>query len=106
MTTVVEMVTLKLAAGISEAQVAETYEGVNNVLTAQPGFHYRSQSHDGKGNWFDVIYWENMDMAKAGSAAFIDSSAGQALCALIDEESCKVLHMRVATCAMGCDPES
>jgi hypothetical protein len=53
-----------------------------------------------------VIYWENMDMAKAGSAAFIDSSAGQALCALIDEESCKVLHMPIATCAMGCDPES
>lgn len=106
MTAVVELVTFKLAEGVSEAQVAATYEGVNSVLLAQPGFHYRSQSHDGKGQWYDVIYWENMDRAKAGSAAFIDSAAGQALCALIDENSCTVLHMDVSTSAMGCETES
>ena len=103
MTAVVELVTFKLVEGTNEAQVAATYEGVNDILAAQPGFHYRSQSHDGKGNWYDVVYWENMQMAKAGSAAFIDSAAGQALCALIDEESCTVLHMDISTSTMACD---
>ncbi|WP_293268586.1 hypothetical protein [Neptunomonas sp.] len=106
MSAVVEIVSFSLVEGMTDVQVAETFEGVNNVLAAQPGFQYRSQSQDGKGQWFDVIYWENMEMAQAGSVAFMDSSAGQALCALIDENTCHVRHMEVSTSVMGCTPES
>jgi len=103
MTGVVEVVTFRLAEGFTEMDVAKTCEGVNTLLETQAGFQYRSQSHDGKGNWFDIIYWENMQAAHAGSAVFMEHPAGKALCTLIDENTCVVRHMPVLTSTMACE---
>jgi hypothetical protein len=93
-TTVIELVTYRLKAGITDKQLTATHAGVNDFLQSQPGFIYRSLSRDNGGLLYDIVYWQNMDQAKAASVAFLESAAGQALESLIDEDSIVMRHMR------------
>jgi len=95
--TTVEMVSYRLKAGITNHQVNATHLGVNQLLQQQPGFYYRSLSCDETGQWFDIAYWKDMNCAKLAGDAFMGSSAGQALIALIDSDTMTMRHMEVAT---------
>ncbi len=96
-TTVIEMVSYKLKAGVSKEQLTATHEKVNAFLQQQAGFMYRSLSEDNDGLLFDVVYWQDMDAAKAAGEQFMADAAGQALVALTDEESITMRHMPVLT---------
>ncbi len=102
----VEMISYQLKAGVNEANLAATHEGVNEFLKQQPGFCYRSLSCDDKGQWFDVLYWQDMDAIDAADTAFMASQAGQLLLALIDEDSVTMRRMDVVTAAMSGDCSS
>ncbi len=102
----VEMISYQLKAEVTEAHLAATHEGVNEFLKRQPGFCYRSLSRDDQGQWFDVLYWQDMDAIDAADAAFMASQAGQALLALIDEDSVTMRRMDVVTAAMSGDCSS
>jgi hypothetical protein len=99
--TTVEMVSYRLKDGITQHQVNATHLGVNQLLQQQPGFYYRSLSCDETGQWFDIAYWKDMDCAKLAGDAFMGSSAGQALIALIDNDTISMRHMEVATETSG-----
>ena len=95
--TTVEMVSYRFKADVTRAQIEATFEGVNQLLNQQPGFYYRSMSCNDQGEWYDLAFWKNMDCAKAGGDAFMASAAGQALVALIDNDTLVMHQMPVAT---------
>lgn len=98
---VIEHVTYKLKSGVSEQQLAATHEGVHSFLNRQPGFIYRSLSQDDSGQWFDIVYWQDMATAKAAGDAFMADPAGQALGELADMETVVMRHMVAEAEAMS-----
>jgi len=105
-TTAMEIVTFKLKSGISQQPWLDAQPAVNEFVMAQPGFYYRSLSCDDTDTWFDIIYWQDMAHAKAAGDAFMASPAGQAICPLIDMESCTLRHMTAITEAMICEGDA
>lgn len=103
MTTVVEMVTYRLKQGVAQKELEATNESVNSFVKAQPGFLYRSLSQDDADQWFDIVYWENMDAAKKAGEEFLAADIGKELCQLIDMDSCFMRHMPVNTEMMSCE---
>jgi len=99
--TVIEMVSYQLKENVTQEQLAATHEKMNDFLHAQQGFMYRSLSEDDKGLLFDVVYWQDMAMAKAAGDAFMADPVGQSLMALIDEQSVTMRHMPVLTQTSG-----
>jgi hypothetical protein len=98
--TTVEMVSYRLKNGVTETDLNATHDQVNNFLKAQDGFYYRSLSQGKNGLWYDLVFWQNMECAKAAGDAFMKNPAGQNLIALTDMESVNMQHMEVATEAM------
>ncbi|WP_340680640.1 hypothetical protein [Paraglaciecola sp.] len=92
-TTTIEMVSYRLKAGVSIAELRATHAGVNAFCLAQPGFLYRSVSQDEHQTWFDLVYWKTMDDANAAGEAFMQNSAGQVLASLIDNNTMQMRHM-------------
>ena len=103
MTTVVEMVTYRLKAGVDKQQLEATNAGVNDFVKQQSGFLYRSLSQDEADQWFDIVYWQDMDSAKRAGEQFMNTDVGKTLCELIDMDSCFMRHMSVNAEAMNCE---
>ncbi|MCW8885600.1 MAG: hypothetical protein OQK12_10150 [Motiliproteus sp.] len=98
---VIELVTYQLKSGVNVQQLAETHEGVHEFLKEQPGFIYRSLSQDESGQWFDIVYWQDIATAKSAGDAFMAAPAGQALGALADMDSVVMRHMVAEAEMMG-----
>ena len=105
-TTVVEMVTFKLKAGVEEAQWLESASQLESFLLEQPGFYYRSLSKGNDDTWYDIVYWQDMATAEALSAQFMSLEAAQQMCALIDMDTVVKQDMPVRVEMMMCQQES
>ncbi len=100
-TTIIEIVSYRLKADKTQADLAAANAGVNQFVQQQPGFIYRSCSSDDTGLIFDIIYWQNMELAQAAVEAFRQDAAGHALFALADKETVTMRHMLADTEAMA-----
>lgn len=90
----IEIVTFKLAPEVESSQLLATNTAMQDFLQQQPGFIYRSLSYDESVQlWYDIIYWKDSVQAKAGGAAFMQSSVCASMMPLIDAPSCKMRHM-------------
>ena len=90
----IEIVTFKLAPQVDSSQLLATNSDMQNFLQQQSGFIYRSLSYDASmALWYDIIYWKDSAQAKAGGAAFMQSSVCATMMPLIDAPSCKMRHM-------------
>jgi len=101
MNSTIEMVTYRLKADKTAADLAATHTAVNQFLQTQPGFLYRSSSTDDSGLVYDIVYWQTLALAQAAGEAFMAHGAGQALVALTDESSIIMRHMLADTEAAG-----
>ena len=102
MTTTIELVSYRLKDNISKDQLAATHDEVNQFLLKQEGFMYRSCSEDDNGLIYDIVYWQNMETAKAAGEAFMNHPAGQSLIVLCDESSLSMNHMELLTEKANC----
>ena len=102
MTTTLELVSYRLKDNISKDQLAATHDDVNQFLQQQEGFMYRSCSEDDSGLIYDIVYWQNMETAKAAGEAFMTHPAGQSLVVLCDESSLTMNHMELLTEKANC----
>ena len=89
---VMEIVTFRLAKGISEEQFA----GASGAFTAfgrkQKGFVARRLSLAEDGTWTDNVEWESMEDAQAAMAAFPQDKSLAPVMAMIDAESVNMSH--------------
>lgn len=100
-TSTIEIVTYRLKADKTPADLDATHEAVNQFLQAQPGFIYRSCSFDDSGLVYDIAYWQTLALAQSAGEAFMAHPAGQALVALTDEHSIIMRHMLTETEVAG-----
>lgn len=105
-TTAIEIVSYKLNQAVAAEKLEEINQAVNEFLSAQEGFYYRSMSQDETGTYFDIAYWQNMELAKKAADAFCQDTAGKALMAITDMESVKMKHMTAISETASCQVES
>jgi len=92
-TTIVEIVSYRLKDAKTQSDLTTANEAVNQFVQKQPGFIYRSCSTDDTGLIFDILYWQNMELAQAAMEDFRKDPAGHALFSLADKESVTLRHM-------------
>lgn len=100
-TTIVEIVSYRLKEGKTQADLAIANEAVNQFVQKQLGFIYRSCSSDDTGLVFDILYWQNIELAQAAMEDFRKDAAGHALFSLANKESVTLRHMLADTESIG-----
>lgn len=96
MNTVIEMVSFKLSAGVTEQDLLAATKQSHAFVAGLDGFQYRSLSYnEASQTWTDIVYWQSMEAAKAAAEAFMASADCQALIALIDKDSVVMQHQSV-----------
>jgi hypothetical protein len=94
---ILELVTFKLAEGISNKEFLAENEHLNNWVKDQPGFEYRALAQAKDGNWTDTVFWQDMEAASAAQQSFGEEPSLQGMMKVIDIESVKVDHQQIHT---------
>ena len=94
---ILELVTFKLAKGISEQAFLAENEHLNNWVKTEPGFEYRALSQAKDGTWTDTVFWQDMETASAAQQSFGEEASLQGMMKGIDMESVKVDHQQIHT---------
>ena len=89
---VIEVVTFKLADGVSEAEFLKTVPASNDFLNTRDGFISRRLSRDDQGTWMEHIEWETLAAATAASEAFMNQASLKPLMQAIDGANAKMSH--------------
>lgn len=96
MNSVIEMVSFKLAAGVTKQDLLTATEESHAAVAKWDGFQYRSLSYNEElQTWTDIVYWQSMETAQAAAEAFIHCAACQALAALVDKDTVIMQHQHV-----------
>ncbi len=94
---ILELVTFKLAEGISEQAFLAENEHLNQWVKKQPGFEYRALAQAEDGSWTDTVFWQDMEKAAAAQQSFGEEPSLQGMMKVIDMESVKVDHQQIHT---------
>ena len=94
---ILELVTFKLAKGISDEAFLAENEHLNNWVKIQPGFEYRALAKTNVGSWTDTVFWQNIETATAAQQSFGEEPSLQGMMKVIDMESVKVDHQQIHT---------
>ena len=104
---VLELVTFKSKAGVSQQQMLELNKLVMEQVREFSGFLYRSVCYQkDSGSWFDVVYWQDEAAAKSAQEKFMQSKVCQQLMAIIDIESTKMQHADILLSSQCTETES
>ncbi len=90
--TIVEIVTFKLNAGVSDQDYLAASQATQTFVRALPGFRSRSLSKSKDGTWTDYVKWSDMASAQAATEAFPKNEAAMALIQLIDASTLSMRH--------------
>ncbi len=99
---VVEIVNFKLSSGFTSQDFISSNEQMAIFLKEQKGLLYRSLCEKDDGSYVDIVYWENMELAKQAQDAFFESALCQAFAQCIEKESVQLEHVTVVAC-QACD---
>jgi hypothetical protein len=89
---VLEVVTFRLAEGVSDAAFLAAAEATAAPLRRQPGFVARSLTRRADGGWTDLVTWTSLSAATAGAEAMMADPAFGPFVALIDPASVEMRH--------------
>ncbi len=104
---VLELVTFKTKAGISQEQVLELNQLVMEKIQEFPGFLYRSVCYQKDSNtWLDVVYWQDKVSAESAQEKFMASVECQQLMAIIEVESTQMQHADILLSSQCCETEN
>lgn len=102
MSNVVEIVQFKLANGFTAQDFLSSNKQMEKFLNEQKGMQYRSLCEKEDGTYLDIVYWENMDVAKQAQQAFFASPLCEKFAECIEKESVQLDHVNVIASLM-CD---
>ncbi|MFV1442045.1 hypothetical protein VWZ88_17905 [Phaeobacter sp. JH20_36] len=92
---VAEIVTFKLAEGVSEAEFIVLSQASESFVRAQPGFVHRQLSCGEDGRWTDYVIWADMETAKSVAAEFHKQDFCASLMQAIAEGTAQMRHEEV-----------
>ena len=100
MSPVIERVCFRTLPSIDEAQFVAAAAEITDWARRQPGFAYRTLVRDGD-EWIDLVFWRDIDAAKAASAAFMAANAECAFMTMIDPATVRMDHLAQKHSAMA-----
>lgn len=90
---IVECVTFNTLPEVTQEQLIATDAGVQEFVSEQPGFLYRSLTYnENSKKWMDIVYWQTQANAEAAFDLFAETASCQPMMALIAMESVEVQH--------------
>jgi hypothetical protein len=92
---VIELVTFKLAAGVSEEAFTKHMDVVQTFISRQKGFVSRRLSKAADGTYLDHVTWDSMADAKAAMDASMKEASLLPFMQSIDPASMKLDHQPV-----------
>ncbi|MEO9540351.1 MAG: hypothetical protein ABJE63_15985 [Lentilitoribacter sp.] len=95
MSKVFEVVSYELNSDATVEQAVEANKQSFEFIKSQPGFIKRSVVADDKGQWMDIVEWDNMEAVKAATAKFLADERNHALLAVIEQKTLKMQHLDV-----------
>ena len=92
---VTEIVTFRLAAGISEKAFLTAARATGPLLAAEPGFVSRRLSRGEDGTWTDHVAWTDLARAEAAARRIMAAPAAAPFLMAIDPASIVMRHERL-----------
>ena len=89
---VIEIVTFKLADGISPEAFVAASGAVTAFARSQAGFVSRRLSMAEDGTWMDHVHWSSMEAAQAAQTAFPAQESLAPFMAMINPEGMTMTH--------------
>ena len=90
---ILELVTFRLRAGVSEEQFIEAVRAVDTFLTDRAGFRARQVLRtEADGGWVDLVWWADLAAARSAADAIGQDPAAASFMACIDPASVQVSH--------------
>ena len=89
---VAEIVTFRLAAGVSEGEFLSAVRATEGFVEAAPGFVSRRLSRGEDGTWTDHVEWASMDQAMAAAEALMADPTALPFLMAIDPDSIAMRH--------------
>jgi len=102
MSNVVEIVNFKLANGTTHQDFIASNEQMESFLKEQEGLLYRTLCEKEDASYVDIVYWQDMALAKKAQQAFYSSPLCQMFAQNIDKESVQLEHVKVIA-SQGCE---
>ncbi|EDZ45788.1 conserved hypothetical protein [Rhodobacterales bacterium Y4I] len=90
-----EIVTFKLAEGVSPAAFTELMQRTEAFVRAQDGFVTRQLSRGADGSWTDYVVWKDMATAQQAAQAFMQQEFAPDVVAAIAPDSAAMRHEEV-----------
>ncbi|WP_027243631.1 hypothetical protein [Leisingera daeponensis] len=90
-----EIVTFKLAEGVSPAAFTELMQRTEAFVRAQDGFVTRQLSRGADGSWTDYVVWKDMATAQQAAQAFMQQEFAPDVVAAIAPDSAAIRHEEV-----------
>lgn len=92
---VAEIVTFRLAAGISTAEFTALMQRTEGFVRTQEGFVSRRLSRGADGSWTDYVVWQDMATAQQVAQAFMQQDFAPDVMAAIAPGSAAMRHEEV-----------
>lgn len=92
---VLEVVTFRLAPGITDAAFLAAAKGTAAVVAARSGFVRRSLLRDETGQWTDIVEWQSLAQAHAAAEAVVTDPAFAPFGAAIDMNGLTLRHLPI-----------
>ncbi len=89
---IVEIVSFKLAKGVSDEAFLKTIPLISVFLKTCDGFISRHLSRGEDGEWVDHVQWANMANAQSASQKFMDDKSLKPVMEKIDSASVTMRH--------------
>ncbi|WP_394768972.1 hypothetical protein [Lacisediminihabitans sp.] len=84
MTEILEITTLRPAAGLTAADFITANADIDEYLVRQPGFEWRRILETGDGTIIDIVAYDSLEHARAGAAGINGEMADSPVHATID----------------------
>jgi hypothetical protein len=89
---VTEIVTFRLAPGITDPAFLDAARATGALLATEPGFVARRLSKGADGRWTDHVAWTDMSRAEAAATRIMSDPAAAPFLAAIDPASIEMRH--------------
>jgi len=94
-TTVIEMVLFRTIEGVTLEYAKTELKKCNDFLAKQKGFVSRKITVSDDGEFLDLVYWTDMDSAKAAAEKAMHDPEFLKICRIIDEKTELFKHYRI-----------
>ena len=89
---VAEIVTFRLAPGMTDPAFLDAARATGSLLAAEPGFLSRRLSKGADGTWTDHVTWTSLSEAEAAADRIMAAPEAQPFLAAIDPASISMRH--------------